>query len=411
MKTLITNIKQLIQIRSQEEKFIKGKDMKDLPLLENAFLLVENDLIIDFGLQENQPQDYDFLIDACGGVVMPSWCDSHSHIVYAGDRINEFVDRINGLSYQEIAAKGGGILNSAKKLQETDIEILYEDAYKRALELIQLGTGALEIKSGYGLTVEGEIKMLKVIEKLKKTLEIPVKATFLGAHAFPLEYKENKNAYIDLIINEMLPKIANEKLADYIDAFLEEGYYDVLQTQKIIEAGKKYGLKAKIHVNQFNSIGGIKMCADANVLSVDHLEVVSEEDLEALKNCGVIPVALPLCSLFISIPYTPARMLIDNGLPLAIASDYNPGTCPSGNMNLAASLGCIKMNMTPEEVVNAATINGAYAMELQDDYGSITRGKKANIIITKPVKNYYELFYSFGSNLIEKVMVNGKIIS
>jgi imidazolonepropionase len=410
LKTLITNIKQLIQIRNQDEILIKGKDMKNLPLLENAFLLIENDRILDYGLIENQPKDFDFLIDAKQGIVMPTWCDSHSHIVYAGDRINEFVDRINGLSYQEIAAKGGGILNSALKLNETDEEILFQDALNKAKELILLGTGALEIKSGYGLTLEGEIKMLKVIQRLKKTLEIPIKATFLGAHAFPLAYKENKDAYIDLIINEMLPEIASQNLADYIDAFLEEGYFDVIQTQKIIQAGNKYGLKAKIHVNQFNSIGGIEMCVAENILSVDHLEVVTENDIKALQNSEVIPVALPLCSLFITIPYTPARMIIDAGLPLAIASDYNPGTCPSGNMNLAASLGCIKMNMTPEEVVNAATINGAFAMELQQDYGSITKGKKANLMITKPIKNYYELFYSFGSNLIEKVIINGKII-
>lgn len=409
MKTLITNIKQIIQIRNQDEILIKGKDMKNLPLLENAFLFIENDRILDYGLIENQPKDFDILIDAKQGIVMPTWCDSHSHIVYAGDRINEFVDRINGFSYQEIAAKDGGILNSALKLNETDEEILFQDALNRAKELILLGTGALEIKSGYGLTLEGEIKMLKVIQRLKKTLEIPIKATFLGAHAFPLAYKENKDAYIDLIINDMLPEIASQNLADYIDAFLEEGYFDVAQTKRIIQAGKKYGLKAKIHVNQFNSIGGIEMCVAENVLSVDHLEIVTENDLKALQNSDVIPVALPLCSLFITIPYTPARMIIDAGLPLAIASDYNPGTCPSGNMNLATALGCIKMSMTPEEVVNAATINGAFAMELHQDFGSITKGKKANLIISKPIKNYYELFYSFGSNLIEKVIINGKI--
>ncbi len=384
--------------------------MKHLPILENAFLLLDKNRILDYGLIENQPKEYDILINANQGIVMPTWCDSHSHIVYAGDRINEFVDRINGLSYQEIANKGGGILNSAIKLNQTDEETLYQNALNRAYELIKLGTGALEIKSGYGLTIEGEIKILKVIQRLKQTLEIPIKATFLGAHAFPLEYKENKNAYIDLIINDMLPEIANQNLADYIDAFLEDGYFDVIQTQKIIQAGKKYGLKAKIHVNQFNSIGGIEMCVKENVLSVDHLEVVSDNDIIALQNSQVIPVALPLCSLFITIPYTPARTIIDAGLPLAIASDFNPGTCPSGNMNFAAALGCIKMNMTPEEVINATTLNGAFAMEIEKDFGSITKGKIANLIITKPIKNYYELFYSFGSNLIDKVIINGKII-
>jgi imidazolonepropionase len=410
LKTLITNIKQLIQIRNQSEICIKGLEMKQLPLIENAFLVLENDRILDFGLQINQPKEYDFLIDANQGIVMPTWCDSHSHIVYASDRINEFVDRINGLSYQEIAAKGGGILNSAQRLNETDEDILFQDSLKRAHQLILLGTGALEIKSGYGLTVEGELKMLRVIKRLKQNLDIPIKATFLGAHAFPLEFKENKDNYIELIINEMLPKIATSNLADFIDVFLEEGYFDVFQTQKIIKAGKKYGIKAKIHVNQFNSIGGIEMCVTENVLSVDHLEVVTENDIKALQKSNVMPVALPLCSLFITIPYTPARMIIDAGLPIAIASDYNPGTCPTGNMNLAAALGCIKMNMTPEEVVNAATINGAFAMELDQDYGSITKGKKANLIITKPIKNYYELFYNFGSNLINKVIINGKFI-
>jgi imidazolonepropionase len=410
LKTLITNIKQLIQIRNQSENCIKGIEMKHLPILENAFLLLDKNRILDYGLIENQPKEYDILINANQGIVMPTWCDSHSHIVYAGDRINEFVDRINGLSYQEIANKGGGILNSAIKLNQTDEETLYQNALNRAYELIKLGTGALEIKSGYGLTIEGEIKILKVIQRLKQTLEIPIKATFLGAHAFPLEYKENKNAYIDLIINDMLPEIANQNLADYIDAFLEDGYFDVIQTQKIIQAGKKYGLKAKIHVNQFNSIGGIEMCVKENVLSVDHLEVVSDNDIIALQNSQVIPVALPLCSLFITIPYTPARTIIDAGLPLAIASDFNPGTCPSGNMNFAAALGCIKMNMTPEEVINATTLNGAFAMEIEKDFGSITKGKIANLIITKPIKNYYELFYSFGSNLIDKVIINGKII-
>lgn len=410
MQTLIVNIKQLVQVRETNVEMVSGIDMNTLPVLENAYLLIENDLISDFGLMKDLPEiKVENVIDATEKVVMPTWVDSHTHIVYAGNRVQEFVDRINGLSYEEIANRGGGILNSAKLLNHTSEEELYNQSKARLEEVILQGTGAVEIKSGYGLTLEGELKMLRVIKRLKEDYKLPIKATFLGAHAFPMEYKENQQAYVDLIINEMLPKIAAEKLADYIDAFLETGYFSVEQTRQIIEAGNRYGLPSKIHVNQFTTIGGIQMCVENNVLSVDHLEVMNDEDIEALKGSKTMPVALPSCSYFISIPYTPARKMISEGLPLALASDFNPGTTPSGNMNFVVATACIKMKMTPEEAINAATINGAYAMGVQNEVGSITKGKKANLIITKEIPNYYQIPYSFGTNLIDKVLINGKV--
>jgi imidazolonepropionase len=412
MKTILINIKELIQVREMGVQKVSGSEMSVLPIIKNAYLLLENDIISDFGSMENCPnQTFDELIDATGRVVLPTWCDSHTHLVYAGSRVQEFVDRINGLSYEEIANRGGGILNSAQKLNETTEDEIYSQAELRLQEVMKLGTGAIEIKSGYGLTVEGEIKMLRVIRRLAKNYPIQIKATFLGAHAFPKEYKENHAGYIDLIINEMLPKITAEKLADYIDVFLETGYFSVEETERIMIAGKKHGLIPKIHVNQFSTIGGIAVCVKHNALTVDHLEVVTDEDIEVLKNAETMAVALPTCSYFISIPYTPARKLIDAGLPLALATDYNPGTTPSGNMNFVVATACIKMKMTPEEAINAATINGAYAMGISNTHGSITKGKKANIILTKPIHSFYQLPYEFGSNLIEKVFIEGKLIS
>jgi len=411
MTTLITNIQELLQIRDSSIRKVSGAEMALLPSIKNAFLLIENDLISDFGTMENCPKSsVDVTIDATGKVVLPTWCDSHTHIVYAGNRVQEFVDRINGLSYEEIANRGGGILNSAKKLNETSEEALYQQSKLRLEEVMQQGTGAVEIKSGYGLTVEGELKMLRVIKKLSKNYDLPIKATFLGAHAFPIEFKENHSGYIDLIINEMLPKIAAENLADYIDAFCETGYFSVEETERIMEAGKKYGLIPKIHVNQFNAINGIKACVKHNALSVDHLEVVTDEDIDALKNTDTMPVALPSCSYFISIPYTPARKMMNAGLPLALATDFNPGTTPSGNMNFVVATACIKMKMTPEEAINAATINAAYAMGISETHGSITVGKKANLIITKEISSFYQLPYAFGTNLIEQVIIAGKTI-
>ncbi|GGK47851.1 MULTISPECIES: imidazolonepropionase [Flavobacteriaceae] len=409
MRTLFKNIKELIQVREQPVSFLAGAEMKLLPTIKNAFLLVENGIIADFGKMEKCPTILvDEIIDTTGKMMLPSWCDSHTHIVYAGNREGEFVDRINGLSYEEIATNGGGILNSAKKLQETSEEDLYQQSKIRLEEVIQLGTGAIEIKSGYGLTVEAELKMLRIIKRLKENYSIPIKATFLGAHALPSKYKNNKQAYLQLLVDEILPVIAKEKLADYIDIFCETGYFTVADTESILKAGKKYGLIPKIHVNQFNAIGGVQAGVNFNALSVDHLEVMRNEDIEALKNTNTMPVALPSCSYFLSIPYTPARKMLDAGLPLALATDYNPGSTPSGNMNFVVSTACIKMKMTPEEAINAATINGAYAMGLEKKVGSITIGKQANLILTKPINSYSFIPYSFGNHQIEKIYLKGE---
>ena len=411
MAILITNIKELLQIRDSAITKISGAEMAQLPLINNAWLHLDGAVIKSFGAMDSCPTLPDAqLIDATGKTVLPAWCDSHTHIVYAGNREQEFVDRINGLSYEEIANRGGGILNSAKKLNETTEDDLFAQSRLRLEEVMQQGTGAVEIKSGYGLTVEGELKMLRVIKRLREAYPIAIKATFLGAHAFPKEYKEDHAGYIDLIVNEMLPAIAKEKLADYIDAFCETGYFSVAETERIMEAGKKYGLRAKIHVNQFTAIDGIAACAKHDALSVDHLEIVTDDDIKALKNSNTMPVALPTCSFFISIPYTPARKMLNAGLPLALATDFNPGTTPSGNMNLVVATACIKMKMTPEEAINAATLNGAYAMGLSDSHGSITVGKSASIIITKPLTSYYQLPYAFGSNLIDTVIIEGQVI-
>lgn len=411
MKILITNIQELLQVRETLINKVCGAEMKILPSIKNAFLYIENDIISDFGRMDHCPTlNVDKKIDATGKVVLPTWIDSHTHLVYAGSREQEFVDRINGLSYEEIFNRGGGILNSAKKLQEISEEDLYEQSKVRLEEVMQQGTGAIEIKSGYGLTLEAEMKMLRVIKRLAEHYPIEIKSTFLGAHAFPLEYKDNHEAYIDLICNEMLPKIAEEKLADYVDAFLETGYFSVEETSRIMEVGNKYGLKSKIHVNQFTAINGIEACVKNNALSVDHLEIVTDQDIEVLKNSQTMPVALPTCSYFISIPYTPARKMLNAGLPLALASDFNPGTTPSGNMNFVVATACIKMKMTPEEAINAATINAAYAMDLSTTHGSITKGKKASVIITKPIESFYQIPYAFGSNLIDQVIINGNFI-
>jgi imidazolonepropionase len=411
MKILITNIKELLQVREDSISKVSGSEMAILPTIKNAYLLIENDLIADFGSMENCPKtDTDTIIDATGKMVLPTWCDSHTHIVYAGNREQEFVDRINGLSYEEIANRGGGILNSAKKIKETSEDDIYNQSKVRLEEVMKLGTGAVEIKSGYGLSVEGEMKMLRVIRKLATNYPIAIKATFLGAHAFPLEYKDNHKGYIDLIINEMLPQIAKENLAEYIDVFCETGYFSVEETERIMEAGLGFGLIPKIHVNQFNAIGGIQASVKYKALTVDHLEVMNPEDIEALKNTETMPVALPSCSYFLSIPYTPAREMISAGLPLALATDFNPGSTPSGNMNFVVATACIKMKMTPEEAINAATINGAYAIGLSKTHGSITLGKKANLIITKPITSFYQLPYAFGSNLIDAVIIEGKVI-
>ena len=409
MRTVFINIRQLLQVRPKSQKKVAGMLMSNLPILENAFLAIENERISDFGLMEEYTSnDHDEIIDATDRLVLPTWCDSHSHVVYAGNRSQEFVDRINGLSYEQIAKRGGGILNSAKTLQNTSEDELFEQSLNRVQNLTQLGTGALEIKSGYGLTTDAELKMLRVIKKIAQETNLKIKSTFLGAHAVPEEFKANKKEYIDLMINEMLPKIDEGNLADFVDVFCEKGYFDLEDTSRILLAAKKYNLQPKIHVNQFNAFGGVALGVKHNALSVDHLEVLGDEDVEALKNSKTMPVALPGCSFFLGIPYTPARKLMEAGLPLALASDFNPGSAPSGNMNFVVSLACIKMNMTPEEAINAATINGAFAMDISEDYGSVTVGKKAHLILTKKMTSYHQIPYEFGNNPVEKVMLNGK---
>ena len=408
MTTLFINIKELIQVRELSEDKVYGKDMGTLPIIKKAFMLIEGNTIIDFGSMDNLGvKKADKVVDLSGRLVLPTWCDSHTHIVYADSREEEFVDRIKGLSYQEIAKKGGGILNSAKKLQDKTENQLYNDAVIRIEEIIKSGTGALEIKSGYGLTLDSELKMLQVIKKLKETFPIPIKATFLGAHAIPSKYKENREEYIQLIINKMIPEVASKKLADYIDVFCEKGYFSPEETDRILKAGAIHGLIPKIHVNQFNSIGGIKVGVNNNALSVDHLEVLTDKDLSILSKSNTMAVALPSCSFFLGIPYTNARKIINYNIPLAIASDFNPGSTPSGNMNFVVSLACIKLKMTPEEAINAATMNAAYALNLSEKIGSITRGKLANFMITKSIKSYNFLPYNFGSNSIERIYLNG----
>jgi len=408
MTTLFINIKELIQVRELSEDKVYGKDMGVLPIIKNAFMLIKGHTIIDFGSMDNLDiRKADKVVDLTGKLVLPTWCDSHTHIVYADSREDEFVDRIKGLSYHEIAEKGGGILNSAKKLQDKTEDQLYKDAVTRIEEIIKSGTGALEIKSGYGLTLDSELKMLQVIKKLKETFPIPIKATFLGAHAVPSKYKENREEYIELIINNIIPEVASQKLADYIDVFCEKGYFSAEETDRILKAGAIHGLIPKIHVNQFNSVGGVKVGVNNNALSVDHLEVLTDEDLSILSKSDTMPVALPSCSFFLGIPYTNARKIIDSNVPLALATDFNPGSTPSGNMNFVVSLACIKLKMTPEEAINAATINAAYALNLSEKIGSISRGKLANFMITKSIKSYNFLPYYFGSNSIERIYLNG----
>jgi imidazolonepropionase len=415
MKTVIKNISELIQTEESPRKWVEGKEMSKISTIKDAFVEYENGTITSFGSMEDWEGIEDWnnteIIDAEGGMVFPTFCDSHTHLVFASSREEEFVDRINGLSYEEIANRGGGILNSAEKLRNTSEDELYEISLKRLNNLIQMGTGAIEIKSGYGLTLESELKMLRVIKRLKENTEATIKSTFLAAHALPKKYKNNKEGYMDLVINKMLPKVAEEKLADYIDIFCEKGYFTVENTIRLLEAGKKYGIQAKTHVNQFNSIGGVEASVNLGALSVDHLEEMEEEDYTALINSECMPTILPSCSFFLGIPYGPAKEMIEKGLPVALATDYNPGSTPSGNMNFVSSLGCIQMKMTPEQVINATTINTAYAMGLEKELGSICVGKKANFFITNEIPSYAYLPYSFGENVIDKVILNGKIIA
>ncbi len=414
-RILIKNIKELafIQDESDNRTRLSGAEMNECKTIENAWLAVEGDLIAGFGSMEDWEGISDWtnlkIIDARGKIVLPAFCDSHSHIVYAGNREGEWVGRLNGMTYEEIANNGGGIINSALKLREASEDELYAQALTRAKEVISTGTGALEIKSGYGLSLESELKMLRVIKRLKENTDLSIKSTLLAAHAVPPEYKDDKLGYIDLIINDIIPKVATEKLADYIDVFCEKGYFDNDDTRRILKAGMEHGLTPKFHVNQFTISGGIQIGIEEKALSVDHLEVLANEEITALKSVSTIATLLPSCSFFLEIPYSPARKMIDQGLPVALATDFNPGSTPSGNMPFVMSLACIKMKMKPNEAFNASYRNGAYAMDLADTHGSIAVGKKANLIITKEVPSYSYIPYSFGSNHIESVILNGKV--
>lgn len=406
---LIKNIKGLAGILENNTSALKGQEMSDLKVIENAYLAIEDGVIVDYGKMENLQGISDWrnleVIDADGKFVLPAFCDSHTHLVFAKTREEEFVDRINGLSYEEIGKKGGGILNSAQKLAEMSEDELVTEALKR-LELIKsYGTGAVEIKSGYGLSVEAELKMLRVIKRLKKESDLTIKATFLGAHAFPLEYKEKKQAYVDLIISEMLPKIQEENLAEYIDVFCERNYFTPEQLDLILEHGVRAGLKPKIHVNQFSILGGVEIGIKHGAVSVDHLEEFNDNDANALKNSSTIATALPSCSFFLNIPYAPVKNMIENNVAVSLATDFNPGSTPSGNMQFVNSLACIKMRLTPNQAINATTINGAYAMELNNELGSITLGKKANIIITKQIPSLAYIPYAFGENCVEQTLL------
>ncbi|MDP1974302.1 MAG: imidazolonepropionase [Sediminibacterium sp.] len=412
MKWVIQHIKQLVNTRTNSI-VVRGAELSQLPIIDHAFLVIENGIIQAYGSMHDLTTEHTSgaeWIDAAGASVLPCWCDSHTHLVFAASREEEFVHKINGLSYAEIAAKGGGILNSAQKIALASEDELYEQAMARLHHLMKLGTGAIEIKSGYGLNTANELKMLRVIKRIKETAPIPVKSSFLGAHTYPLDFKENHEGYIKQIIEEMLPVIAQENLADYIDVFCEDGFFSVTETKRICEAGIGYGLKPKIHANQLHASGGVELGVQISAVSVDHLETMNDSAIQALSKSTTIGTMLPTAAFFLRMPYPPARELIQANAALAIASDYNPGSSPSGNMNFVVALSCIQMKMLPEEAINAATINGAFAMELDREVGSITVGKRANIIFTQPIPSLAYLPYSFGTNLIDKVMINGQFI-
>lgn len=415
MAILVKNIKQLVQVEKKNIKWRAGKDMQTLPIIENAFLLTEGDKIKDFGPMEelteaklSRIKENIEEIDATGRMVFPSFCDSHTHIVYAGSREVEYIDKIKGLSYEEIAKRGGGILNSALKLHETSEEELFEQAWARLEEMASFGTGAAEIKSGYGLSTEDELKMLRVIRRLREESPLTIKANFLGAHAVPLQYKQNPDEYVDLIINEMIPMVAAEELADYIDVFCDKGFFTYEQTERMLMQGIKYGLRPKIHANEMALSGGIQVGVKYNALSVDHVEYTGDDEIAALLGSETMPTILPGAAFFLGMPCAPARKMMESGLPVALASDFNPGSCPSGNMQLVVAMGSIMYKMLPEEVINATTINTAYAMGVQEQLGTITKGKTANFFITKPMNTIYFMNYAFGSNKVEQYFLNGK---
>lgn len=408
---IIQNIKQLLLTTEEGFTYVSGSNMAKLPLIEDAYLRISGDKITDYGPMHECPEVTVTRIDASGKTVMPSFCDSHTHLVYTGSREIEYIDKIRGLSYEEIAHRGGGINNSAKRLRNVSEDQLYEESAQRINEIIRLGTGAVEIKSGYGLDTASELKMLRVINRIKENSQLTVKSTFLGAHSVPIEYRGNQSAYVDLIINEMLPEVGREKLADYVDVFCDRGFFTVDETDRILDAASKYGLIPKIHANELDYSGGIQIGVKHKALSVDHLECTGEEEIQVLKGSGTMPTLLPGAAFFLNMEWPPARKMIDAGLPLALASDYNPGSSPSGNMKLILSLACISLRMLPEEAIHAATINSAYAMGIEKKLGTITKGKIANLIITKEIPGYEFLPYAFGSDLIDQVILNGNIIT
>lgn len=418
MRTIITNIKQLVQVEKEPRKWVAGADMAKLGIIENAYLVIEDQRIAAFGEMKNY-NDADYLsdesdvikeIDATGRLVMPSFCDSHTHLVYAGSREIEYIDKIRGLSYEEIAQRGGGILNSAKRIQQATEQELYDSAYERLLEIAAFGTGAVEIKSGYGLNTESELKMLRVVKRLQNDTPLTIKSTFLGAHAVPADYKGQQTEYVNLIINEMIPAIAAEDLADYIDVFCDKGFFTVEDTDRMLNAGMKYGMRAKIHANELDYSGGIQVGVKYNALSVDHLEYVGDAEIACLLGSETMPTVLPGAAFFLNMPYSPVRKMINAGLPVALASDYNPGSSPSGNMKFVMSLGCVNYKMLPEEVINATTINTAYAMGVEEEVGSIAVGKLANFYITKQITGIEYLPYAYGSHLIDAVFLKGEEI-
>ena len=409
MSKLIINIKELIQIRDRNISFLSAKEMDTLPSINNAYLLIENGKISEFGkMSEISKIDNVETIDAKNKIVLPCWCDSHTHSVYTGNRSDEYLQRIKGVSYQEIANNGGGILKSSRQINSISEDELFFESKNRIEKLIKYGTGSLEIKTGYGLSYDGELKMLKVIKRLKESLPIQIKSTFLGAHAIPKNYK--KEEYFRLVLDEMLPDFAKDKLIDFVDIFCEKNYFSAEDTKILCNKASELGIASKIHVNQFNSIGGVKVAVDCGALSVDHLEVINKSDINILKQSKTIPVLLPGCSFFLGIEYADAKTLLSNEIPFAIASDYNPGSSPSGNMNFILSLACNKLKLTTEQAINAATINGAYAMGLSHKTGSITKGKIANVVITSEIESINDLPYFYGDNLVDKILINGEEI-
>ena len=412
---LIVNIKELVGIEEQGRLLKRGKEMSETGRIKNAFLYIKGKRIEDYGPMDSEAcrkylDENHRIHDVKGSVVMPAFCDSHTHLVYANSRELEFVDKIRGLSYEEIAKRGGGILNSAKATAAASEDELYDMAQQRLDEVMRMGTGAIEIKSGYGLTTESELKLLRVIRRLKENSPLTIKSNFLGAHGIPMEYRGHQEDYVDLVINEMIPLVAAEDLADFIDVFCDQGFFTVEDTERILMAGIKYGMRPKIHANEMAISGGIQVGVKYGAISVDHLEQIGDAEIECLKDTETMPTVLPGCAFFLNLPLSPARKMVDSGLPVAMASDFNPGTSPSGNMQLILSMACIRYRLTPEEALNATTLNTAYAMGVSDQVGSITKGKLANLIITQPMTQLEFMPYYYGANKVAKMVLNGKFV-